>query len=216
MSSPQSPVGDQIDEEARQDLALRLTVAVDFDPAVWLAGPTDDDAERWTAGALAAVCADFAVADGSAELGLLRQVLYAFATAHLGCDFRFLRLRSLADVPIVAMLHVRTADPSGVDQSELGSAVLTAYEPGTRWYDAEPELVAVDAESGLRRAVRYAVGDDGRLSSVIRYHRRVPELAAEVVLSSAGADLRNTALTLADLDDLARAIRLVDAEGRRW
>ena len=216
MSSPQNPVAERTDTGERPDLAPRLAVAVDFDPAVWMAGPTDDDAERWTAGALSAVCADFALADGSAEQGLLREVLHAFATAHLGCDFRFLRLRSLADVPIVAMLHVRTAAPHVVDQPEQGTAVLTAYEPGTRWYDAEPEVVAVDEESGLRRAVRYAVGDDGRLSSVIRYHRRVPELAADVVLSSAGADLRTTAITLADLDDLARAVRLVDAEGRRW
>lgn len=197
------------------DADQRLAVAVDFDPAVWLAGPTDDDAEGWTAAALAAVCADFAIAEGSAEHDALRDVLHLFATAHLGCDFRFLRLRSLTEPPVVAMLHVRPAGPSGTDPSEQGAALLTTYEPETRWYDADPEVVVLDEESGLRRSLRYAVGDDGRLSSVIRYHRRVPEPVADVVLASAGADLRATALALADLDDLARAVRLVDPHGVR-
>ena len=111
------------------------------------------------------------------------------------------------------MLHVWTTDRSG--GSEDGDAVLTSYEPGTRWYDPEPELVVVDEGSDLRRSVRYAMDDDGRLSSVIRYHRRVAELATDVVLSCAGADLRTTALALADLDDLARAVRLVDRQGVR-
>jgi hypothetical protein len=35
------------------------------------------------------------------------------------------------------------------------------------------------------------------------------------VLACAGADLRTTALALADLDDLARAVRLVDRQGVR-
>jgi hypothetical protein len=191
-----------------------LAVAVDFDPAVWLAGPTEGDAASWTAAALAAVCADFAVAKGSAEERALRDVLHAFASAHLGCDFRFLRLRSPAEPTLVAMLHVWTSDGSG-GTTEDGDAVLTSYEPGTRWYDPEPELVVVDEGSGLRRSLRYAMDDDGRLSSVIRYHRRVAELATDVVLSCAGADLRTTALALADLDGLARAVRLVDRQGVR-
>ena len=195
--------------------APHLAVAVDFDPSVWLAGPTDGDAEGWTAGALAAVCADFGVPEGNSVRDLLHEVLHAFATADLGCDFRFLRLRTLAEPPVVAMLHVRTADPAGADGAERGETVLTDHGPGTRWYD-EPQVAVVDEESGLRRALRYAVGEDGVPSSVIRYHRPVPELAADVILSSAGADLRTTALALDDLDGLARAVRLVDAEGRRW
>lgn len=197
------------------DLVARLAVAVDFDPGVWLAGPTDGDAEGWTAGALAAVCADFGIPDGSPARNLLHDVLAAFATADLGCDFRFVRLRTLAEPPVIAMLHVRTEHDGGGGPSAQGDAVLTTYEPGTRWYD-EPQLAVVDEESGLRRAVRYAVGEDGRPSSVVRYHRRVQELAADVVLSSAGADPRTTALALGDLDDLARVVRLVDAGGRRW
>jgi hypothetical protein len=200
---------------ADPDRAPGLGVAVDFDPAVWLAGPTDGAAEVWTAGALAAVCEDFAVAEGSDQRELLRTVLHAFATADLGCDFRFLRLRSLTEPPVVAMLHVWTPEP-GDGLPERADSVLTTHEPGTRWYDAEPEPVLLDEASGLRRVLRYAVGDDGRLSSVVRYHRRVPGPAADVVLSSAGADVRTTALALGDLDDLARAVRLVDAEGRRW
>jgi hypothetical protein len=205
-------VADPIDHEglARRTRDLAVAVTVDFDPGAWLAGPTDGDVEAWTAGALAAVCADFAIAGGSAEQCALREVLHAFAAADLGSDFRFLRLRSLAEAPLIAMLHVWPADPADVDASRRGAAVLSEFEPETRWYDAEPQVVVVDEESGLRRTVRYAVSDDGRLSSVIRYHRRVLAPAADVVLASAGADLRTTALALADLDDLARAVRLGD------
>ncbi|TFV53400.1 hypothetical protein [Blastococcus sp. TF02A-35] len=203
-------MADRTDHGGRPGLSLDVAVSVDFDPGTWLAGPTDGDAEAWTAGALAAVCADFAIADGSAEQRALREVLHAFAAADLGSEFRFLRLRSLAEAPIVAVLHVWPADPDDVDPAQQGAAVLSEFEPGTRWYDAEPQVVVVDEGTGLRRAVRYALGEDGRLSSVIRYHRRVVRPAADVVLGSAGADLRTTALALADLDDLARAVRLAD------
>lgn len=190
----------------------RIAVAVDYDPGVWLAGPTDGDAQGWISRALAAVCTDFAIADGTPEQGLLRDVLRAFAVADLGCDFRFLRLRSLSEPPVLAMLHVDAGELDGAPAH--GDAALTTYAAGTRWYDRDPELTVVDEGTGLRRAVRYAVDDDGRVSSVVRYHRRVPELGADVVLSSAGADPRATALALADLDDLARAVRLVDGGGR--
>ncbi|RBY97116.1 hypothetical protein DQ237_05930 [Blastococcus sp. TF02-8] len=190
-----------------------VAVAVDFDPGAWLAGPTDGDVEGWTAGALAAVCADFGIADDSAEQRALREVLHAFAAADLGSDFRFLRLRSLAEAPVIAMLHVWPVDPADAEAAQRGAAVLSDFEPGTRWYDAEPQPVVLDEESGLRRVVRYAVGNDGRLSSVVRYHRRVADPAADVVLASAGADPRTTALALGDLDELAAAVRLVDRQG---
>ncbi|RBY91458.1 hypothetical protein DQ244_08980 [Blastococcus sp. TBT05-19] len=202
-------------DDGSQMTAPDIAVAVDFDPGVWMVGPTDGDAEGWTEGALAAVCADFVIADGSAAQTAVREVLLAFATAELGSDFRFLRLRSLADVPVIALLHIWPVDPTDVDAARRGAAVLSEFEPGTRWYDHGPQLLDLDEETGLKRALRYALGDDGRLSSVIRYHRRVARPAADVVLTCAGADLRTTAMALGDLDDLARAVQLIEPRGTR-
>lgn len=80
----------------------RRGILVDYDPAVWFPGPRRDAAPEWIDRALAACSSDFGVTAGSVEAGYLREVLTVFAAADVGGDLRFLLLRNVVDVPLVA------------------------------------------------------------------------------------------------------------------
>ncbi|MGZ4749010.1 MAG: hypothetical protein ACXVYY_18180 [Oryzihumus sp.] len=187
-------------------------VAVDFDPAVWLAGPTDQTPQAWAEGALAALCQDFEVIEGTAEHDYLREVVEEFAPADLPGDFRFLKLRGVMDVPVVATLHVLLGRPA----AEVAD-VLTTFEAGQRWYDREPEVVLLDEERGLMRSMMFAlVGEEPlQIRPVVRYHRRIEDLGADVVLASSTTDLKAMALSLDHLDALAAGVWLVGPDGTR-
>lgn len=197
-----------MDTELTDQAAPALGVAVDYDPAVWLAGPTDPDTETWIAGAFAACAADFGVTEGTAEATYLRRLLADFAAADFPGDFRFLRLRGLTDAPLAALLTVYVGAPA----DELAAALVTFDEDAT-YYDRKPQIIDIDQARGLRRSLVFSV-DDG-IRSTIHYHRRVEEWQVDVLLTCAGADLKATALGLPDLDQLADAVWLVDAEGHR-
>jgi hypothetical protein len=194
-----------VSELSRQ--ATNLGVAVDFDPAVWLPGPTDDDPADWVRRAYDACASDFGVEDDTAESTYLREMLTEFGTRDLACDFRFLRLRTLVDAPLIAMLSVFVDAPDDVDE------VLQSFDPDATYYDTAPKIVDLDAGRGLRRSMVFEVV--GGIRPVVRYHRHVAPVDADVVLASAGAGLRAVAEGLADLDRLAEAVWLVDAEGNR-
>jgi len=185
-----------------------LGVAVDFDPAVWLPGPTDEDPAAWARRAYDACATDFEVQDDTAESTYLRELLTEFGTRDLSCDFLFLRLRTLVDAPLIAMLSVF------VDARADVATVLRSFDPDATYYDSAPRIVDIDAARGLRRSMVFEV--DGGIRPEVRYHRHVAGAEADVVLSSAGAGLRAVAEGLGDLDRLAEAIWLVDAEGTRW
>jgi len=197
-----------VDPELTEPPAPALGVAVDYDPAVWLAGPTDHDTDAWIAGAFTACASDFGVLEGTAEATYLLRLLTDFAAADFSGDFRFLRLRGLTDAPLAALLTVYVGAPA----EELAAALVTFDEDAT-YYDRKPRIVEIDPARGLRRSLVFSV-DDG-IRSAIHYHRRVEEWAVDVLLTCAGADLKATALGLPDLDHLAGAVWLVDAEGRR-
>ncbi|MGI9156300.1 MAG: hypothetical protein ACR2FG_06640 [Marmoricola sp.] len=153
-----------------------LGVVVDYDPAVWLVGPTTMSAGEWVAAAFAACASDFEVADDTAEATYLRELLTEFATRELASDFRFLRLRGLIDTPLTMLLWVYV----GALDNELAAA-LTTFEEGATYYDREPQIVTIDEARGLRRSMAFSV-DDG-IRSVVRYHRRVEAWAADVLLA---------------------------------
>lgn len=201
-----------MDAELTETAAHATGVAIDYDPAVWLPGPTGDAApdevRAWIEGALRACCEDFRVTPDTAEERHLREVLTEFGSRELACDFRFLRLRAVDDAPLVARLDVHVGEPSGGLDS-----VLEMFTPGATGYDTGARTDTVDPDRGLRRALMFTV-DDG-IRTVVRYHRRVEEWQGDVVLSCTGADLRATAAGLSDLDALARAVWLVSPDGSR-
>jgi hypothetical protein len=184
-----------------------LGVAVDFDPAVWLPGPTGEDPLDWVQRAYDACATDFEVEADTAESTYLHEMLTEFGTRDLACDFRFLRLRTLVDAPLIAMLSVY------VDAQEDVATALRSFDPDATYYDTEPKIVEIDTARGLRRSMVFEV--DGGIRPVVRYHRHVAGADTDVVLASAGAGLRAVAEGLGDLDRLAEAIWLVDAEGTR-
>lgn len=188
-------------------------IAVDHDPAVWLPGPTggatDAEIATWIAGATDACASDFGVADGSDEGRYLREVLSAFASADLPCDFRFLRLRALDDVPLIARLNLFQGMPAG----DLDRVMRTSHDPEARLYDDEPQVEVLDEERGLRRWLLFQLRDG--IEPIVRHHRRIEEWKLDIVLSCSGPSLKATALGLADLDALAKAVWVVDEEGGR-
>lgn len=185
----------------------QIGLVIDHDPAVWLPGPVHRTREEWLAAAESACAVDFGVVEGSDEASYLREVLTEFVEADLKCDFRFLRMRALVDLPLTARISVARGTQAGQLPDPLAS-----FDPDQEYY-AEPQVEEVDRARGLRRAIIWQT-EDG-LRSVIRYHRRVSEWESDLVVSCSGADLRGTALGLSDLDELARAIWFVDADGTR-
>jgi hypothetical protein len=138
-------------------------------------------------------------------------VLEGFARADLGSAFRFLRLRAVDDVPVVARLDLLAAEAPADE-------VLTALDPSRRWYDAAPVVRDVDPDLGLRRSVAMAVEEvDGTsaVRPVVRWHRRVEEWGVDVLMSAGGVSLRVMTRALDDLDGLARSVRVVDEQGVR-
>jgi hypothetical protein len=184
-------------------------VVVDYDPAVWLPGPTGTNTDAWVEGAFSACAADFGLAADAPQASYLRELLTLFASHDLHCDFRFLRLRTPTEPPLIARLSVY----AGVPAREVTEA-LTTFDPDASYYDRAPQVTAIDPDRGLRRATTYAV-DGGVVRPLIRYHRHVEEWDAGLVLASSGATLQTTAAGLGDLDALARSIWLVDANGSR-
>lgn len=191
------------------DTETTIGLVVDHDPAVWLRGPVGPTREQWLQGAYAAVAADFGVRPETTEAGYLRELLVRFVDADLRCDLRFLLLRALVDLPIT----VRLSGFVGAPADTVGKA-LTDLDPDATYYDQEPRVETIDAERGLRRSIAFRMDPEGITSSV-RYHRRVDEWDADLVVACAGADMKATALGLPLLDDLARAAWFVDAEGER-
>lgn len=185
----------------------QIGLVIDHDPAVWLPGPVHRSRDEWLTAAESACAADFDVAKGSDEASYLHEVLTEFVDSDLECDFRFLRMRAVVDLPITARVSVVLGPGAGHLPDPL-----TSFDPDVEYY-AEPQVEEVDRARDLRRAIMWQT-EDG-LRSVIRYHRRLPEWEADLVVSSAGADLRATALGLSDLDELARAIWFVDEDGTR-
>ena len=169
-------------------------VVVDYDPAVWLPGPTRPDTDAWVEGAFTACAADFGLAADAPQAEYLRALLTLFATRELHCDFRFLRLRTPTEPPLIARISVY----AGVPGEELAEA-LTTFDPDPGYYDRAPRVAEVDPDRGLRRSTMYSV--DG--------------WDAGMILASSGATLRTTAAGLRDLDELARSVWVVDEEGTR-
>ena len=177
-----------------------VLVEVDADPGVWLAGPSDpEQGPAWAGVAVEAVAADFGLPVGAPERDALHEVLTAFATARLDSPLRFLRLRSLADPPLVVRVDVVPHDPAAPDP-------LLTHDEDLAWYDHAATVSDVDATAGLRRSVRLYV-DDGVLA-VVRHHRRVLDGTVDVVLTCSGVDLLSAGLGMADLDALARGVHV--------
>ena len=187
---------------------LGVGVAVDLDLSLWLPGPTTQTPAEWLELARAGCARDFGIILDSSEGAYLTELLEDFAGRELFGQFRFLRLRSLTDTPLVMQLGVFVGAPEG----EL-AATLTGLDPDVTYYDREPQVDMIDEERVLRRSIAYQVVDGIR--PVVRYHRRATEISADVVLSCAGADLRAVAQGLGELDGLARAVWLVDESGTR-
>lgn len=184
-------------------------VVVDYDPAVWLPGPTRPDTDAWVEGAFTACAADFGLAADAPQAEYLRALLTLFATRELHCDFRFLRLRTPTEPPLIARISVY----AGVPGEELAEA-LTTFDPDPGYYDRAPRVAEVDPDRGLRRSTMYSV-EGGVVRPVIHYHRHVDDWDAGMILASSGATLRTTAAGLRDLDELARSVWVVDEEGTR-
>jgi len=184
-------------------------VEVDYDPAVWLPGPTGPDTDAWVSGAFVACATDFGLAADAPQAAYLRELLTLFATSDQHCDFRFLRLRTPTEPPLIARLTLYVdAPPTEV------AAALTTFDPDATYYDRSPQLAVVDPDRGLRRSVVFDIAS-GSVRPVARYHRHVDEWDAGVVLASSGPTLRTTAEGLGDLDALARSVWLVDVDGKR-
>jgi len=191
---------------------------LDFDTAVWLAGPpvgtTADEIARWVVDATAACMDDFDVTAHTAQAGYLHEVLNSFATAELACDFRFIRLRALNDIPLIARLNIIVDTPL---EEVLAATDPTASAPaaGGRWYERAPQTETLDEQRGLERRTWFAV-DDGGIRPHVRHHRRVEAYDVDLVLSCAAHSLRAVAAGMADLDALARGISIVDENGAQW
>ena len=110
-------------------------VAVDYDPAVWLPGPTSTDADVWVPGALAACLSDFGLDADAPQAAYLRELLTLFATRELHCDFRFLRLRTATEPPLIARLNLYAGVPS--DQV---AAALTTFDADSTYHDRAPQV----------------------------------------------------------------------------
>lgn len=188
-------------------------VAVDYDAAAWLPGPvagaTEAETAAWIDGATAACTQDFGVAEGSDEQRYLREVLTSFASADLPCDFRFLRLRGLDDVPLIARLNLFRGMPA----DDLDRVMRESHDPEALLYDDEPQVETVDEERGLRRWLLFELRDGIR--PIVRHHRRIEEWELDIVLSCGGPSLKATALGIADLDALAEAVWVLDEEDNR-
>lgn len=180
-------------------------VRVDADAAVWLTGPRDPaEGQAWVGAALQAVASDFGLPEHAPEHAYLQDVLTAFATTDLGSAFRFLRMRSLADPPLIVRLDVLPHDPAAPDP-------LLIYDDDLAWYDHAPKVVDVAPALGLRRAVRIYV-DDG-LRAVVRHHRSVLGGAADVIMTCTGFDLMAVGTAMGDLDQLAANVQVSVQDG---
>ena len=189
-------------------------VAIDYDRSVWLAGPPGgsdpNEVEQWIRGAHHACVTDFQISPSSAEARYLFELLNEFATADLGCEFRFLRLREIDDVPLVVRLNLLTALAGD------GEAATALDDTGEgEVYGRAPQMEVVDAERGLTRRVWYAT--DSGLQPLVRHHRRVPECGVDIIVSCLFPSLKAAVLDgAADMDEFARSVWIVDAEGGRW
>ena len=101
-------------------------------------------------------------------------MLTEFGTRDLSCDFRFLRLRTLVDAPLVAMLSVF------VDSEEDVALALRSFDPDATYYDTAPKVVELDAARGLRRSMVFEVAGGIRPGPLPPARRRVH--GADVVL----------------------------------
>lgn len=200
-------------------------VAIDYDRSVWLAGPAagsePEAIELWIAGAQRACLADFEIGADTAEATYLRALLTNFATADLGCEFRFLRLRALDDEPLVVRLNLLTLIE---DDDEVASALDVPFLDDERSaddgmavqvYDRAPQVEVLDEGRGLSRRVWYRV-DEG-LRPLVRHHRRVRECGVDIIVSCLLPSMKGAVLGgVADLDEFARSVWILDAEGGRW
>lgn len=191
-------------------------LAFDYDRAVWLAGPPagtpDDEVASWVAGAWAACVSDFGLTAEAAASTYLREVLTEFATADLGCEFRFLRLRSPQDQPLTARLNVLT-QAAGMKPAGVVTELLAVDDTELRPWDEEPGVEVIDETRGLSRRLWFRA--HSRIDAVARYHRRVDEWGIDLILSCRLPSLTTAALALPDLDALAAAIWVVDENGAR-
>jgi len=177
---------------------IGYTLSIRPDPAIWLVGPlAHETATEWIETTLEAVAEDFGVAAGSAESTYLHSVLTSFATAELGSPFRLLRLRALADAPLVARLDVLAAGAADP---------LAEFGHGFAWYDHGPRTEVVEGDPSIRRATRLYV-DDG-VRAVVRLHRRLADDGPSLLLACAGFTLAATASGLDDLIHLTQCIEI--------
>lgn len=184
--------------------AGEAAITVEADPATWLPGPVLETPEEWLSAAFEACLVDFDLPAESEDASYLHDVLEVFATADLACDLRFLRLRGVEDVPVVARLLLVTGESA--DWSPFDEPVSDAQP-----YDDAVREETLDEALGLRRRLDVVV-DHGVLGHV-RYHRYAARAGVHVVLASGGLDVRQTFLALPDLDALARGVRVVLQDG---
>lgn len=185
-------------------------VRIEFDPNVWLKAPTDPGENAgWVATMVEVHTRGWDLEPGSSDVEYLRRTLSAFVDSDLDPPNRFLRLARGTQTPIVATVAILVGRPEGEVRQ-----VVEWYDDSLPYYDP-PSLEVIGPDRGLVRALRYAVHPGGSITGSIRYHRREDDLACDVVLVSEGADLIGTAQALDDLDQLARAVWLIDSEGAR-
>jgi hypothetical protein len=187
------------------------SVRIEFDPDVWLRAPADPAQNAaWIAAMVDVHTAAYAVKPGSRDAELLTRLLTEFAERELPGGDTFLRLVGLRESPLVATVSVLAGLPS-----QVAAQAVRTYNEKMRYYDP-PREATVEPERELVRLLRYVCTPDGRLTSIVRHHRRVDPLEADVIVTCEGGDLIVTARALDDLDRLAAAVWLVDTNGARW
>jgi hypothetical protein len=178
---------------------------------VWLKAPYDPaDYDAWVQASLTDATRRLAVTGDSAPGMALRSMLTEFVRRDVGTPNRLLRLGDEAGaVPMVATFSVLAGLPDSDADDVFGS-----YLPD-RGYEHEPRTKVVDADRQLVRSLRQTRHEDQDATLSVRYHRRVADLGTDVMLACEGAGLVAASQALSDLDALAAAVWVVDAQGRR-
>lgn len=203
----------------------RPEVEIDADVAVWLRGPaidaTDDDREKWVAGAVYAVATDFDLENakgGPDYREYVARVLGSFARWKTPANITFLRFRHVGDTPIPVGVELYSA--ADVEELVVAYPPANALRPASKAFleamltvDEEvPTVGEISRErvdrSSWERLIYWIEDPDSGVASRVRYVRRYSQTGTVVIVRFGGTSPALTVEAITDLDDLVRGIRV--------
>lgn len=203
----------------------RPEVEIDSDVAVWLRGPaidaTDDDREKWVAGAVYAVATDFGLenAKGGADYReYVARVLGSFARWQTPANITFLRFRHQGDRPIP--LGVELYSASDIEEVVAAYPPANALRPASKAFleamltvdEDVPTVGEISREqiegSAWERLIYWVDDPDIGVASRVRHVRHFSQTGTVVITRFGGMNPALTVEALPDVDDLVRGIRV--------